>query len=386
MIKQVTAIILISAMCLPLFACGSGNKYKTSGKPYINEDPSPGIYDGFHYHTEENQTDNFIAYRDGNGEVMLYIMRHGNSSPYSPDGLCNVTPGKAYTITYDAQLITGGVGGVHDYYFLTVYDYSECSYDKLFENGYGWNSDWDSDFPMAGGLSGEAPYVAFKSTFGGYDVFSAKNGKTHYSSMKEVTYPVEINGVRTDLQFNVFCNWTLSESYITDKLIKGEYDDDPEFVFIDCYHSDGERGTSDNDFDTLEKLATGSKFYNNVYRFTADQMPDEGRRVISYEEMETKTAEELGLEDWLYGNIYYGWSDRAKGRWSDYNDDDGPAKKCDVLILTGNFESGSVINYDKDLRLYVNGSHPMDEDAGDNSINIYVIFIRSEFNDLIPQG
>lgn len=385
MIKKITAIILLSVMCLPLFAC-SVNKYKTSGKPYINEDPMPGVSDGFHYKTEENQTDNFIAYRDRDGEVKLYIMRQGKSSPYSTDGLCHVTPGKAYTITYDAQLITGGVGGVHEYFFLTVYDYSECSYDKLFENGYGWNSDWESDFPMVGGLQGEAPFVAFEGTFGGYDVFSAKNGKTHYSSMKEITYPVEINSVRTDLQFNVFCNWTLPDSYITDKLINGEYDDDPKFVFISCYHSDGERGTGDNDYNTLEKLATGSKFYKNEYRFNADLIPDEGRRLITYEDMESKTAEELGLEDWLYDNIYYGWSDRAKGCTSDYNEDDGPAKKCDVLIFTGNFARDSHIYYDKDLRLYVVGSSPMDEDAGEYSFNYYVVFIRSEFNDLIPQG
>ena len=385
MIKKITAIILISAMCLPLFACNSQSKYKTSGKPYINDD-TPYVKDAFHYWTEENQTDNFIAYRDRNGEVVLYIMRDGKSSPYSTDGLCNVTPGKAYTITYDAQMQSGGVGGVHNYYFLTVYDYCECSYDKLFENGYGWNSDWESDFTMAGGLNGEAPFVAFKSAFGGYDVFSAKNGKTHYTNMRAVTYPVEINGIRTDLQFNVFCNWTLPDSYITDKLINGEYDDDPKFVFINCYHDDGERGTSDYDFDTLEELATGSKYYNNEYRFIADQMPAEGRRVITYEEMETKTAEELGLEDWMYDNIYHGWADRANGRESDYNRDDGPAKKCDVLILTGNFERSSHIYYDKDLRLYVVGSHPMDEDAGEHSFNYYVVFIRSEFNDLIPQG
>ena len=217
-------------------------------------------------------------------------------------------------------------------------------------------------------------------------LMAAKNGKTHYSSMREVTYPVEINGVRTDLQFNVFCNWTLPDSYITDKQINGKYDDDPKFVFINCNHSDGERGTSDYDFDTLEELATGSKFYNNQYRFIADQTPDEGRRVITYEEMETKTAEELGLEDWMYDKIHHGWSDRANGRKTDYNKDGGPAKKCDVLILTGNFERSSHIYYDKDLKLYVVGSHPMDEDVGEHSFNYYVVFIRSEFNDLIPQG
>jgi len=49
-------------------------------------------------------------------------------------------------------------------------------------------------------------------------------------------------------------------------------------------------------------------------------------------------------------------------------------------------ERSSHIYYDKDLKLYVVGSHPMDEDVGEHSFNYYVVFIRSEFNDLIPQG
>ena len=386
MIKKVIAIILINAMCLPLFACNSKNKYRTSGKPYINKSSAPGVTDGFDYWTEENQTDNFIAYKNNKGEVVLYIMREGKISPYSTDGLCNVTPGKAYTITYDAQMKTGGVAGVHDYCFLTVYDCKECSYEKLFENGYSWNSDWENEFPMTGGLEGEAPFVAIKSSFGGYDVFSAKNGKVHYSSMREITYPVEINDVKSELQFNVFCNWTLSDRYIKDKLINREYEDDPKFVLINCYHSDDELATTDYDFDTLEKFASGSKFYNNEFRFSSDKIPEEGRRVITYEEMATKTAEELGLEPWIYSGLYKGWADRANGRSSDFNEDDGPAKKCDILIFTGNFARDSHIYYDKDLRLYVVGSCPMNEDAGEYSFNYFVVFIRTEFNDLFPQG
>lgn len=386
MVKKVIAIILITAMCLPLFACNSKNKYRTSGKPYINESPPPGLKDGFNYWTEENQTDNFIAYKNSKGEVMLYIMREGKISPYSPDGLCDVKPGKAYTITYDAQMKTGGVGGVHDYYFLTVYDCKECSYEKLFENGYSWTTDLESEFTMAGGLEGEAPYVVFKSSFGGYDVYSAKNGKVHYSSKREIIYPVEINGVKSELQFNVFCNWTLSDRYITNKLINREYEDDPKFVLIDCYHSYGNPETTYADYDTLEEFASGSKFYKNSFRFSSDKIPEEGKRLITYEEMETKTAEELGLEPWIYDGLYKGWADRANGRLSDYNEDGGPAKKCDILIFTGNFPRDTHIYYDKDLRLYVVGSCPMNEDAGENSFNYYVVFIRTEFNELFPQG
>ena len=99
-----------------------------------------------------------------------------------------------------------------------------------------------------------------------------------------------------------------------------------------------------------------------------------------------KTAEELGLEDWLYENIYYGCLDRAKARDSAYNNGSGPARKCDVLIFTGNFPRDAGIYYDKDLRLYVTGSMPMDEDAGEGAFQYYILFINSDFNNFLPQG
>jgi len=385
MIRKSTAIILTATMCLPLFACSSGSKYKTSGKPYVNYDQGPEVSDAFHYWTEENQTDNFIAYRASDGEVKLYIMREGKHSPYSTDGLCKVVPGKAYTITYDVQYETGGLAGIYNVYFLTVYDYEECSYDKLFENGCSWNSDWESKYPINDGLKNEAPYVVLKGFLGGYDIFSAKNGKNHYTSEREVRYPVEINGEKYELSFNVYCNWTLPDSYIIDQLMNRKYEEDPKFVFCDCCRYEKEDGSTKFTYDSLERLATGSTFARNSYRFISDEIPDESKRLITYEEIQTKTAEELGLEKWLYSAIYYGCLDKAKGRVSIYNADKGPAKKCDVLIFTGNFERGAGINYDKDLRFYVNGSHPKDEDAGEDSFCYYVLFINSEFNDLLPQ-
>ena len=385
MLKRITAFILFTAMCLSVCACNNKSAYRTSGKPYINQSQS-GVADSFRYETEEDQTDNFIAYKDKNGKTMLFIMREGKISPYYTDGLCHVKPGKAYTINYDAQLHEGGIGGIHDYYFLTVYSCEECSDDKVFENGIGWNSDWESDFPMPHD-DNDNRFIAFKGTLGGYDVFTEKNGKLHFNDKREVMVPVTINGSTVELQINVFCNWTLSDDYIINKMISGKYENETKFVFINCYHSDGEDGTSDYDYDTLEKLATGSKYYNNDFRFYTDgEKPAEGRRLITYDEMASMTAEELGLEDWIYEYIYYGWLDRAKGRESDYNEDGGPARKCDVLIFTGNFPRDAGIYYDKDLRLYVVGSMPLDEDAGEGAFQYYILFINSDFNAFLPQG
>ena len=385
MFKKAATVMIMLAICFSGVSCTQKNGYKTSGKPYINESPD-GVKDGYYYKTEENQTDNFIAYKDKNGETMLYIMREGKHSPYSTDGLCNVTPGKAYTITYDAQLHWGGLGGIHDYYFLTVYSCEECSYDKVFENGMGWNSDWNSEFPVPCEIDGNR-FLAFKGNFGGYDVFTENKGKLHFNDRREVMVPVMVNGATEELQINVFCNWTLSSKYITDKMVSRQYENEKKFVFEDCYHSDGEKGTSDNNFDTIENLATGSGYFRNQFRFHTDgEKPAEGKRVITYEEIMSRTAEELGLEDWLYENIYYGCLDRAKARDSAYNNDSGPARECDVLIFTGNFPRDAGIFYDKDLRLYVTGSKPLDEDAGEGAFQYYILFINSDFNDFLPQG
>ena len=386
MLKKAAAVLMMLAICFSSASCAQKNGYKTSGKPYINRNEQAVITDGFKYWTEENQTDNFIAYKNSKGETVLFVMREGKASPYSTDGLCNVTPGKAYTITYDSQHVTGGVAGVHEYYFLTVYSCKECSYDKLFENGISWNSEWEEDYPMIGGMEGNY-FVALKGTFGGYDVFTEKNGKMHFSEIREIMVPVRVNGRTVDLQLNVFCNMIVSDDYIINKMITRKYENEDKFVFMNCYHKDIYDSTSEYNCDTLEKLATGSRFYRNDYKFYVEdgEKPAEGRRLITYEEMASMTAEELGLEKWLYENIYFGWMDRAKGRESDYNEAGGHAKKCDVLIFTGNFSRDAFVIYDTDLRLYIEGNNPPDFDAGEGAFQYYILFINSEFNDFLPQ-
>ena len=137
MSKKITAILLLTVTCLSMCACNKAGTYKTSGKPYINREPDPYITDQIYYQTEEKQTDNFIAYKQ-DGELLLYPINKDKHYPYSPDGLCNVKSGKTYTITYDAQNIWGGLGGISERYFLTVYDCKECNPDNLFENGCGF--------------------------------------------------------------------------------------------------------------------------------------------------------------------------------------------------------------------------------------------------------
>ena len=56
-----------------------------------------------------------------------------------------------------------------------------------------------------------------------------------------------------------------------------------------------------------------------------------------------------------------------------------------MLIFTGNFERDAFINYDKNLRLDVIGSVPLDEDAGEGAFQYYILFLNSDFNDFLPQ-
>ena len=381
MLKKITAIILLAALCLSMCACNNKSAYKTSWRPYINESPASGMSDGITYVTEEGQTDNFIAYKE-DGRVMLYPLNEKKFTPYSPEGLCKVKPGKAYTITYDAQLIQGGINGMDERFFLTVYDCKECSYDTLFENGYYFLT-WKREFPIGGEIEGTS-FMAFKGNFGGYDVFSEKNGKVHYSEMREVKFPLSTGGQEVEMQFNVFCNKSVSDDHIIDQMLGRKYDNDPKFVFINCHHKDYD-AASDNDYDSVERLATGSKYYRNTYHYIADEIPSDGKIFIPYEDINSVTAEDLGIDKELFDCIYMGWSDRNNGYYSDYNADGGQAKKCDVLIFTGNFNQDAVITYDKDFMLDVAGKVTDDADAGEDTFQYFVLFVNTDFCDLFSQ-
>ena len=130
MIKKILALLLIVSVCMSFSAC----KVKRSGKPYLNY--SDGGADGFVYHTEEKQTDNFIAFTDRSGNLRLYLVSGEKYGVYYTECLCKVDPGEIYKITYDVQTVSGGIGGDYNGYLLAVYDCEPVAIDALFENGY----------------------------------------------------------------------------------------------------------------------------------------------------------------------------------------------------------------------------------------------------------
>ena len=376
---------MMLAICFSGTSCAKKSTYRTSGKPYINDEPS-GPMGTITYKTIENQTDHFIAYKNNKGEVMLYVMRRGSPSPYSPDGLCDVKPGKAYKITYDAQLHWGYPGIITEYYFLTVYDCEECSCDELFEKGFNWHIDRDYDlgFPIRGNEDGYH-YIAFKGDHGGYDMFTEKFGKVYYDEKRKVVFTEETSNGPIEMQFNVFCKKDLSDDYIIERIINGEYRNDPKFIYIDCCH-DGDVGSErGNTYDSIKRFATEDGFDENSFRLFADEKPGVGKRLISYEEMSTLSREELGLEKNVYEWVYMGWLDRDKGRISKYNQSGGPARKCDVLLFSGEFDNLSFISYDEHFNIYVDSIKTDYEYENNFTSQYYAVFIRTEFNDVFPQ-
>lgn len=389
MFRKITALTITFAVCLTMSSC----TFKTSGKSYIERDDR-GVVDGMSYAVERRHTDNFICYKDEGGKIMLYPVNEKKYFPYDPDDLCDITPGEIYRITYDAQIVTGGIAGHNDRTFLTVYSCKKGSYDKLFENGltkraYKWRMGSTIVSPV---LKGTTEFIAFRNTESGYDMYTRERGKTHYDTVKEVKYTVNVNDPKEktiELQFNVFCQSNITDEYIIDHLTKNKPYDETEFFLIDCDHPDQEWG-SKNDYDSIEKFAAGKHFHHHsVYYDSEDNMKGGPRRLITYEEMETKSHEKLGLDYPLYQHIYFTWAQMKDGDYYS-NGSDNPydrerAMACDVLIFKGDFGGQASVMYDKNMKLYINDewfdytNHPT------RRYSYLIVFIRCEFNDMFPQ-
>ena len=387
MFKKITALTLVFAVCLAAASC----TFKTSGKPYI-EKSDKAMADGMAYSVERFQTDNFICYKAANGRVMLYPVNEKKVFPYDPENLCDVTPGEIYRITYDAQRVTGGIAGHNDRLFLTVYSCRKASYKKLFENGlanqgYSWNP---GSIIVRPSLKGSTEFIAFRNADKSYDMYTKERGKTHYDQVKEIKYTVNVNDPKKktlELQFNVFCKSGITDEYILEHLTKMKPYDETEFFLIDCEHT-GE--DPDSNYDSIEKFAAGKYFHHHTKVFDSkDAMTGGPKRLITYEEMETRSYKELGLDYALYQKIYFTWAQMRDG---DYyaNGKESPLSRerpmaCDVLIFSGDFGGQASVRYDKNMKLYIDDEW-FDYKNHPTSRHPYlIVFIRREFNDMFPQ-
>ena len=377
MIRKVIVIVLTVTIVLSMCSCSKGIK---SGKPYINK--SDDFADGFNYWTEEGQSDNFIAYKARDGRVLLYPLNAEKPLAYDPDGLCDVKPGDIYKIRYDAQHISGGIAGKLQAYFLAVYDFKEADPNKMFENGYLKPvGGWSKNFPLGSGIDGN-DFIVFENEDGGYDLYSESKGKRHYDEMREIKFPLEFEDADTvEMEFNVFCNKDLTDEYITGCILNRKTDEG--FVFFDADHPGDV--TKDTDYDSIKKASVDSLYWYNLMCIKSDTpVTEESRRLITYEDMTEKTADELGLDQAVYDQLYSGWKDMLNGKFTyqDYHTE--PAKKCDILLFGGDFGANVDMKYDKDLKIQPYDWYEYDK-IPNPRYQYVALFIRCEFNDLLPQ-
>ena len=234
MFKKIASLLLTIIVCLPLASC----KCRRSKKPYI--DRRDKGTDSFVYHTERKQTETFIAFTSRSGATLLYPMNSEKHNVYDPDGLCDVESGKAYTITYDIQFITGGMGGTYQAFFLAVYDWKEVPIDDaLFENGFADTVNGPMYLFNKFGFYVGPDYVALFCGDGSFDVYSKENGKQHFAHYSQVKKKVRVNDQSEpiEMQFNVFRNDDITDEYIID-CIRNNKTKDCGFVYMSADHFD----------------------------------------------------------------------------------------------------------------------------------------------------
>lgn len=380
MIRKVIAVVLVATTILSMCSC---TRVRRSGKRYINRSDK-FIVDGFNYWTEKKQTDNFIAFKDTDGKVMLFPVNEEKDDYYDPDGLCDIVPGGMYKITYDVQHVSGGFAGVREAYFLAVYDCREVDTDTLFENGYKRSRGfWPNSSLITSSIDG-ADFIALKDEDGGYDLYSETYGKRHYDEARAIKFMLEFEDSEpVEMEFNVFCNKNLTDEYILDRIMSGKAADEEGFVLFDADHP-GDTA-KDTDYDSIEKAAVGSCYWKNIMFFRpVYQATEETRRLITYEDMMTKTSDELGLDNNVYDKLHSAWEDMNNGTFENRSVDPEPKKHCDILLFCGDYGTHADMKYDVDLKIQIDDHYNYEEDPTVR-YQYVALFIRCEFNDLLPQ-
>ena len=384
--RKVLALILLVALCMAFTSCGP----KKSGKPYLNKKSPATTSDGFNYETEEDKTENFLCYKAPKGELKLFCLNSEKFYPiYDPDGLCDTEPGSFYKIRYDAQHVTGGIGGIHTATFLCVYSCEKIGKDNAFENGLHYYGSRFSSLD-AEGIMSTGEYLITHAADGGYDLYSAGQSDLHYDEIRNLLIPVTADGKDRDtvLQLNIFCNKDQTDDYIMEHIKEGKAGDGS-FLFADDHLTDP--GPDVFHFESIENAATAYGWQFSTLRIFFDtDTPEKKRMFISEEDLSSKTAEELKIPEIVYDALIDKLNGLKRGAgFSQYFKGYLP-QHYDCILFSGEIYGLLVPTYGKDIKInlsdynYSNTDDPYTS-SDDEPCQYAAVFIISDFNDIVPQ-
>ena len=344
-----------------------------------NEYDKLGVVDGFCYHTEQGLTRTFISYMNEIGEVWLCDPSDNYFSEYDPKDKCRIEPGKAYTITYDVQHITGGEAGVRESYFLKVDSCEQTDVSKLFAQGVTDLNIWDCRH-IAPADYGKVNYAAsgmtvnrFIMIYDGkqYTVFKEDGSVQHFDEIKQVTIPfatAEKND-SAPIGFCVLCNQNVSDERVINSLKSGKRANDSDIFFLGSCNAWGENPT-----EYADEAAGVSE--TSIKYFKLDSPAEPGfRKIITNEQFEQGiTAEEMGLPEIVYTQAMYMWMDEKE--YSPYS--------RGILILGGEFTVKDTLYMDDNARFILAADNSA-KCEGDTVFNYAMFPVRSEYLSLFPQ-
>lgn len=349
-----------------------------------------GVVDGFCYQTEQGLTRTFISYVNGNGNVWLCDPSDNYFSEYDPKDKCRIEPGKAYTITYDVQHITGGEAGVRESYFLKVDSCEKTEVSKLFAQGVTNLNIWDCRHIAPAGY-GRVGYAAsamsgnrFILVYDGkhYVVFKEDGSILHFDEIKQVMIPFETAEKKDSapIGFCVLCDQNVSEERVINGLKSGTLANDRDIFLLGSCNAWGENPTEYAD----EAAGVNA---TNIKCFKLETPAEPGfRKVITNEQFEQGiTAEEMGLSESVYTQAMYMWKDEKEDALRAGNGKKHSPYSRGILILSGEFTVKDTLFMDDNARFILAADDQSAKRDGDTVFNYAMISVRSEYLSLLSQ-
>ena len=358
------------------------------GEEYRNYNDD--VIDGFCYRTEEEVTRTFIGFRQDNNDTTMLLDPTSYFGVCDPHGKCDVEPGKAYTITYDVQHVTGGVGGIHESYFLKVYSCTEADISAFFDQGVNYCNLFDARQTTDRGfiVSGQTGHrFICMNTGDGYTLYKEDGSITHFDEDRLVIIPYETceeerEDFKYPIGFRVLCNKGVTDEQIIDGLKNGDLSANKDIFLLGTCSGYGENRCAD-----AAECAGINEHSVPFYDGEADTV-EPFRKVITNEEFEHGiTFEEAGLPEDVFDIARTQW-DSEKNYYTRFRDGEElyPFKRG-VVILGGDFLDSDILFLDDNARFCIANSEPVQNGthSGDKPMHYVIFTVRGEYLDMFPQ-